>query len=372
MKALVLLLSLLVCLPAKAQEEADNGFPWEENDHYWQELFDNPDYQQYYQGDSPEEMIRKAMEHAMQNGITPENMEDFMQQLSEDITDNLLDTFEEAVLEQLMEELGLARQLDRTYQQILKTALPKPGGIPVHDPGMQPAITKANTQHNLKAMLKLAVEKWLNQQWRQQVSGIYSLQREDLEYRKLAGLIAGLKMAALDYEHFLSLEISIPEQLLDYATQLQHIYQSAGASLAKGKDLYTSFNLTATGLEIPQQIEQLHRLEESSKRAKTTSWEMINQRRKTLTLAYLQMAERAQEKGQDLQEAIKAEGYLKMSDADRLKAQQLVNAYLADSFHYKEKADQLLKASLHNAGTELKDAHIARYQQELRLKNLAE
>jgi hypothetical protein len=311
MKTLFLLLFLLSGLPGNGQQLPDTDFPWQEEDDYWRDLYNNPDYRKYYQDKHPEETLRKAWEYARQQGINPENAQNFLDALAGDITDNLLDAFEEEVLEQLMEEVGIARYLDQVYEQILKAALPKPGGIPVIDVGMEPAIKKGKTPHNLKNMLRLAVEKWINQQWKKQVAGIYGIQREDLEYRKQVGLVALLKMAALEYEHFLSLEIMLPEQVLNYATQVQQIYQSAEESLVKGKSLFTKFNLTATDLEIPESIEKLQLLEESNGRAKTASWEMINQRRKTLALAYLQLAERAHKKGQDLQQAIKRSTTLK-------------------------------------------------------------
>ena len=373
MKAVSLIILLLTGLPGKGQQtEADTDFPWQEEEEFWEDLYKQPDYQKYYKEENAAEMIRKAMEYAGENGVTAENMQDFLEELSEDITDNLLETFEEEVLDQLMEEVGIARYLDQAYEKLLKAALPQAGGIPVIDMGMDPAIKKGNTPHNLKAMLKLAVEKWLNEQWRKQAAGIYEIQRGDLEYRKKVGLIALLKMAKLDYEHFLSLEIMLPEQVLDYAVQVQQIYQSAEESLSKGKELFSEFNITATGLEIPREMEKMQLLEESNKKARTTSWEMINQRRKALALAYLQMADRAQLKGKDLQEAIRTEGHLKMSDGDRLKAQKIVQAYMEDYFRYKEKADLLLKASLENAGVEQKGVYMAKYQQSLRLKNLAQ
>ena len=368
----IIMLLLLTGLAGKGQQtEADTDFPWQEEEEFWKDIYKHPGYRKFYKDENAAEMIRKAMEYAGENGVTAENMQDFLEELSEDITDNLLETFEEEVLDQLMEEVGIARYLDKAYEKLLKAALPQPGGIPVIDMGMDPAIKKGNTPHNLKVMLKLAVEKWLNEQWRKQSAGIYEIQRGDLEYRKKVGLIALLKMAELDYEHFMSLEIMLPEQVLDYAVQVQQIYQSAEESLSKGKELFTEFNIAGTGLEIPRQMEKLQLLDESNKKARTTSWEMINQRRKALALAYLQMAERAQQKGKDLQEAIRTEGHLKMSDGDRLKAQKIVQAYMEDYFRYKEKADLLLKASLENAGVEQKGVYMAKYQQSLRLKNLA-
>lgn len=365
---------LLFTVPlAKGQvlPEPDTGFPWQEREKYWEDLYHHPDYRNFYKDKNPEDKIREAWEHALQNGVRPENMEDFLQELAEDISSQLLDSFGEEVLNQLMEEVGMARYLDKVYEQLLKTGLPKPVGIPVLDVGMEPAITKGKTPHNLKTMLKLAVEKWLNQEWKKQVEGIYHIQREDLEYRKKVGLIALLKMAELEFEHFLSLEMILPEEILEYATQVQQIYRSAEESLHKGKELFEEFNIAGTGWKIPTQMEELKLLQEGSAQAKATSWEMINQRRKALAIAYLQMATRAQEKAKDLQQTAKQEEHLKMSDGDRLKVQQLVNSYMVDSFRYREKADLLLKTSLKNAGTDQKGIRMAYYHQLLRLKSLA-
>lgn len=374
MKALIALLLLLSVLQGKGQQlpEPDPDLPWQEDREFWKKLLNNPLYREYYKEKNAEEMIRKAWEYALENGIRQENMDAVLEELAEEITDDLLDSFEEEVLEQLLEEVGVARYLDKVYEQVLKAALPRPGGIPMLDVGMEPAIKKGKTPHNLKSMLRLAVEKWVNQQWKKQVAGIYGLQRDELEYQKKVGMVALLKMAALDYEHFLSLEIMVPEEVLNYAVQVRQIYRSAEESLLKGKALYTELNTLTTGMEIPRKLEQLEALEASNREAKTTSWELINQRRKILALAYLQLAERAREKGEDLRQSIQQEGHLKMSHGERLKALQLVNAYLEDHFRYKEKADELLRASLENKGTAQKEASLAPYRQQLRLKNMAQ
>lgn len=374
MKPIFILFLLLLNTPAKGQQDSlpEELFPWKETENYWQDLYRNPEFRNFYKGENPEEMIRKAMEYARENDVTPENQQDFLSDLADDISGELLESFGEEVLEQLMAETGIARYLDQVYEKLLKATLPRPGGIPVLDPGMSPAINKGNTPHNLKTMLKLAVEKWLNEQWEKQVKDIYRIQREDLEYRKAAGPAALLKMAGMDYEHFLSLEIMLPEKALSYAAQVQQIYQSGDESFPKGRALFSEFSITSTGFEVPQQPVALHLLEENRKVAMTTSWEMINQRRKSLAMAYLQLAERAPQKGQDLEEALKRENHFKMTDGDRLKAQRIVQAFMEDSFFYREKADLLLKESLKNAGTEKKAAHVAQYEQTLRLKNLAQ
>lgn len=350
--------------------EPDIDFSWQEDKNFWTGIYNKPEKQKCYQGKNPESIIFQAMEYAQENGVDPNNPQAFLKDLSEDITDNLLDSFEEEVLERLMQEIGIANYLDEVYQKLLKSSLPKGEGIPVIDVGMGPSIKKGNTQHNLKVMVKMAVERWLTQEWEKQVKAIYGIQREDLEYRKRVGIVGLLQMADLEYEHFLSLEIMLPEQLLNYAHQLRQIYLSVDESLAKGNRLYNEFNITATDLEIPEKIETLYLLKEGSEKAKTSSWELINQRRKALAMAYLQMAERAQKKAVDLQQTIKTDAYLKMSDGDRLKAQQIVNSYMADSFHYKEKADLLLQASLQNRGVSKKEVQLTKYYQSLRLKNL--
>ncbi len=374
MKTYLLIILMLSCLYGKGQTipEPEREFAWEADQNFWINIYRNQDYRNYYQGNNPEEMIAKAMEYAKENGVSPGNIQTILDDLSEDITDQLLEGFEEEVLESIIEETGIANYLDAIYERLLKTSLPRSVGIPVIDVGMKSAIKNKNTSQNEKAMLKMAVENWLNQQWEQQVQDIYQIQREDLEYQKRPGIIALLIMAGLDYEHFLSMEILLPERVLNYAARVQQIYQSTQESYIKGKELFTEFCPISTSLEIPQRMESLLILEESSKNARTSSWEMINQRRKALALAYLQMAERAREKGLDLREAIKTDGHFKMSDGDRLKAQQLVNYYMEDCFRYKEKADRLLKASIKNAGLAEKEAQMTRYQQILRLKNLAQ
>lgn len=374
MKTMALLSFLFLSLPGKGQDLLPDStdFFWEEQQEFWKSLLNNPAYRDYYKGRNPEQMMQEALAYARENGVDPGNAEEFLRKLSEDISEQLLDQVSEEVLNRLMEEVGLARALDRAYEQILKNALPKPAGIPVHDPGLKPAITEGNTEQNLKVMLRHAVEKWLNQQWERQVTSIYGLQREDLEYRKRAGLTALLRMADLKYEHFLSLEITIPEQVLDYASQLRHIYESAEASLDKGKELYAVLNITATELKVPQDLSGMELLKGSAAEARLSSWELVNQRRRSLSLAYLQLAQRSQQKAEDLQQSIKTEGHFKMSDAERLKAQQVVNDYMEDYFSYKAKADRLLMKSLRNTGTEQKNARLASYHKQLRLKNMAE
>jgi hypothetical protein len=374
MKSLLIVLLLLPGLPGKGQDLLPDStdFFWQEQQDFWEELLNNPDYRDYYKGNSPEQIMQEALEYARKNGVDPNHVEEFLGELADDISDQFLDQVGEEVLNRLMEEIGLTRALDKAYEQALKAALPKGIGIPVHDPGMKPAITEANTAQNLKVMLKHAIEKWLNQQWDKQSTAIYRLQRGDLEYRKNAGITALLQMADLRDEHFLSLEINIPEQVLDYAVQVRQIYESAEASLDKGKDLYAVLNITATELKIPQGIAEMTLLKASTEESRLSSWDLINQRRKSLALAYLQLAERSQEKAEDLHQAIKKEGHFKMTDADRLKAQDIINAYLEDHFRYKEKADKLLMESLQNAGMEHKNARLAKYHKQLRLKNMAE